>query len=158
MGWIYIKHKQLLTKLRKQHEQSVLNYDDGITAQLLASEWHDHTWYAIIKLNCPPDAKTPEKTFLRVDLVDPTNTEFGWKAMDESVGPYVNEPPSESLKKRIFKHIPTAPNEYAENFRTRYGIPFLPRPASLPPPESSPPLFSPTAPEDLPEAKEMGTL
>lgn len=126
MGWTYtdlVRNRMTLEQAKKQHTTNATRYIGGIKASLLAEEWHPQTWYAIIKLEYPEGDEKHGKpeTFLRVDLLEASSVSFGYKDMCEEMGPYVSNPPSQSFKSKIFKHIPDA-SRYAAEFRQCHGI------------------------------------
>jgi hypothetical protein len=127
MGWTYTdlaRNRITLQQAKEDHVRRATQYSRaGINATLLAQEWHPATWYAIIKLEYPADHEKHGKpdTFLRVDAIDTTNNSFGYKDMDEGMGPYVDNPPSASFKAKIFNLIPEA-TRYAADFRRSHGI------------------------------------
>ena len=61
---------------------------------------------------------------MRVDKIECSSREFGYKDMTEECGPNVNDAPSHKMKEAIFKHIPIAEG-YAADFRQRHGIEFI---------------------------------
>jgi hypothetical protein len=108
MGWTYTdlnRCRKTLAQAKADHEREAVNYGGNTKAEMIAREWHDKTFYAIIRLTFATPDKAP-KTFLRIDLLDNTNGQFGYKDMTEDMGVYVDNAPSEKFAKLIYKYIP----------------------------------------------------
>lgn len=126
MGWLIQETRgQSLDSLRAQHEHDATRYSGGISGELVASDWHNGCVYMIIRLTYADDH--PEKpgervTFLACDLIQHTGNSFGAKSMEESVGPRMTAKPRREFAAKVYREIPTPPNEYARNFRDRAGI------------------------------------
>ena len=123
MGWTtndLHRNRKTLEQAKAEHLRDAVDYTTG-TAELVAHEWHKETFYAIIRRTFPAEMKRAPVTFLRVDMIEQSPASFGYKDMSESMGPYVANPPSASMKAAIFKHIPIA-DGYAKEFRDRMGI------------------------------------
>ena len=120
MGWTITdldRNWMTLDRARANHVEGCTDYTAG-TAELLAHEWHHSTFYAIVRRTLPSGEV---KTFLRVDMVEQSPASFGYKDMSESMGPYVQDAPSFTMRAAIYKHIPIAEG-YAKDFRDRMGI------------------------------------
>lgn len=123
MGWTIMdlgRNRTTLEQAKRKHVIDAVQYSTG-TTELLAQEWHQSTWYAIIRRTFPAEMKRAPVTFLRVDMIEQSPSHFGYKDMSESMGPYVEDAPSFVMKAAIFKHIPVA-DAYAKEFRDRFGI------------------------------------
>ena len=123
MGWTQTdlhRNRTTLAQAKAAHVADAIRYATG-TTELVAHEWHAETFYAIIRRTFPAEMKREPVTFLRVDMIEQSPASFGYKDMSESMGPYVANPPSASMKAAIFKHIPIAEG-YAKDFRDRMGI------------------------------------
>ena len=75
MGWTFTTNRIDIHTARQQHEWDSVRYGDNIRAELIASEWKPHAFFAIIKVTSP----TRSETFLRVDLIDTAGGTFGYK-------------------------------------------------------------------------------
>lgn len=123
MGWTITdlhRNRTTLDQAKANHLRNATDYTTG-SAELLAHEWHRETFYAIIRRTFPAEMKRAPVTFLRVDMIEQSPASFGYKDMGESMGPYVQDAPSATMKAAIFKHIPIA-EAYAKEFRDRMGI------------------------------------
>lgn len=123
MGWTQTdlhRNRTTLEQAKAAHLRDATNYATG-TTELVAHEWHKETFYAIIRRTFPAEMKRAPVTFLRVDKIKQSPASFAYKDMSESMGPYVDNAPSVSMKAAIFKHIPIA-DGYAKEFRDRMGI------------------------------------
>lgn len=125
MGWLFRSAEgQTNDDIKQQHEQRITDYGDRAKAELLAAEWHNGCAYFLIRLTYAPGSEKAGKTetFLRTDLVQISGFKFGYKDMEESMGPYLPQKPSRSFSARVFEEIPYLPSEYARNFREWAGI------------------------------------
>lgn len=123
MGWTtndLHRNRTTLEQAKAAHLRDATDYTTG-TAELLAHEWHRETFYAIIRRTFPPEMNRAPVTFLRVDIIEQSPASFGYKDMSESMGPYVQDAPSATMRAAIYKHIPIAEG-YAREFRDRMGI------------------------------------
>jgi len=126
MGWTYTRmqdHKSL-SQIKQDHEWDATRYGSGIKAELLASEWKAKAWFAIIRLSYPADHDRHPgqvKTWLRIDLIDTSAGQFGYKDGAEEMGMYQEGRPSPEFKKKIYDLIPNA-ESYAKEWRDRNGV------------------------------------
>ena len=120
MGWtIQELRYTTLEQAKVKHVDSSTRYSEGITAELIAYEWHPETFFAIIRLSGGRYAQP--KTFLQVDLIEQSAKSFSYKDGCEEMGMYCKNKPSRSFAALVYKHIPEAPG-YAAEFRQRNGI------------------------------------
>ena len=133
MGWIYTDlHRNRLTlEDALEHHVSRASWtSQGIICRLLAYEWRNmpypKAFYGIVEQDFRNADEGREKgiqRFLICDLIEASAGSFGYKGMDEHMGPHMPIGPSEKFKIEIFKHIPHAKG-YAADFRTKHGIPY----------------------------------
>lgn len=126
MGWTITdldRNRQSLQYAKEDHVRDATRYGNGIKAELIAHEWHPSTWYAIIRLTYPEGHERHGQpvTFLRTDMIEQSPARFGYKDMVESMGPNLDDKPSQKMKALIYEHIPFAEG-YAVDFRKRMGI------------------------------------
>jgi hypothetical protein len=120
MGWTVsdLDKHWTLADAKAQHVKTCIAYSADYKATLIDYEWRPKTFYAIIELT-KPNGKA--ERFLRTDMIDTSNNQFGYKDMTEEMGPHVEDSPSYGFKEKIFQWIPITKG-YAGNFRTRHGI------------------------------------
>jgi len=122
MGWTFHNEKKTLAQFRDNHVREATQYRDKI-ARIIMHEWHPHTWYALIGFYDTPDSTQPNHVFLRTDMIDSGGEygQFGYKDMEESYGPYLEDKPTKGMADTIYKYIPEVYG-YAGEFRDRMGI------------------------------------
>lgn len=120
MGWTYTDCTNLEAE-KADHVASATRYSGGITAELIAHEWHNKTWFALIRLSGGHYAEP--LTWLRIDLIDTTQGQFGYKDGAEEMGMHNENRPSREFAALIYKHIPT-PQGYGLKWRERNGVKF----------------------------------
>ena len=127
MGWTIQelgRYGNTLEQAKRQHVADATRYGDGIKAEMIAYEWKAKTFFAIIRLSSDTNPKyIKPKTWLRVDLIEQSPSEFGYKDGSEEMGMYCENKPSREFAALIYKHIPIATG-YAIEFRQRMGIKF----------------------------------
>lgn len=129
MGWTYTdlqRSGQSLEQAKLEHVARASYYSSNIRAGIVIHEWRPSTWFALVALNYLPGHAKAGSTehFLRVDMIEASPASFGYKDMEEGMGPYVADRPSAQFAKAVFKYLPEAEG-YAAEFRDRMGIPYI---------------------------------
>jgi hypothetical protein len=122
MGWSIEnlgRYGRTLEQAKADHVAHATQYGEGVKAEMIAHEWHSKTFYALIRLSGGKYAEPV--TFLRVDLIEQSPVEFGYKDQCETMGPYCENRPSRAFAALVYKHIPEV-SGYAEDFRKKAGI------------------------------------
>lgn len=130
MGWIYLDLARAgltLEQAKANHVREAAPYGPGTVARVIMHEWHPRTWYAIVGLYpvyTDDRCQSPHTIFLRTDRIDTRGGLFGHQPMTEQMAPLLDDPPSLSMVRAIFRYIPYAEGD-AITFRQSHAIPFL---------------------------------
>lgn len=127
MGWLIGNtNGRQFDLIQHEHEWNATRYGQTVKATLIASDWHKACVYMLIKLDYLEGHEKAGKseTFLRTDLIKHTSSEFGYKDMEEEMGPHMPSKPRRDFAAMVYKHIPSPRNDYARDFRKWAGIKF----------------------------------
>lgn len=124
MGWTFTdlaRNRITLEQAQADHVRQATRYSAPIDAKIVYHEWHNKTWFAIMRME--GGRYTVPTYWLRIDMIDTSGGQFGYKDGAEEMGMYQDNKPSEQLKKLIYKYIPV-PTGYGLEWRQRNGVQF----------------------------------